>query len=60
MIKRELRVHTINYGLFEGFLILGLDPKWISVFGGKLTFFAFVDECGRLNIRSEQRVQKRK
>lgn len=40
--------------MFEGHLILSLDPKWISLFGGKLSFRTFLDRRRRLCLVSEQ------
>jgi hypothetical protein len=40
--------------LFENFLILSLDSKWISAFGVMPSFRVFVDKAGRLNIVSEE------
>jgi hypothetical protein len=37
--------------LFEDFLIISLDKKWISVLGGKIPeFTAMIDEKGRLSL----------
>lgn len=41
---------------FEGNLILSMDGKLVSKFGGKLSFKVFLDRKGRLNIISEQHV----
>jgi len=40
--------------MFEGHLILSLDPKWVSLFGGKLSFRTFLDRRHRLCFVSEQ------
>jgi len=44
--------------LFERNLILALDAKWISVFGGELSFKVSLDKKGRLHIISQQNVKK--
>lgn len=46
-------VKMIPY-LFENFLILSLDSKWINAFGIMPSFRVFVDKAGRLNIVSEE------
>ena len=40
--------------MFEGHLILSLDLKWASLFGGKLSFRTFLDRRRRLCLVSEQ------
>ncbi len=44
----------VTPGIFEGFPIIGLDPKWISLFGGKLSFKVSVNRQRRLCLVSEQ------
>ena len=46
--------HVVVPYLFEGHLILSLDPKWVSVFGGRLSFRFFIDRRRRLCLVSEQ------
>jgi len=45
---------TVSPRIFEGFLVIGLDVKWMPLFGGKLSFKVFVDKQRRLCIVSEQ------
>ena len=43
--------------MFEGHLLLSLDSKWLSLFGGKLSFRTFLDRRRRLCLVSEQRLR---
>lgn len=51
--QRMKPVIVVPY-MFEGHLILSLDPKWILLFGGKLSFRTFLDKRSRLCFVSEQ------
>ena len=44
----------VNPRIFEGFLVIGLDIKWMALFGGKLSFKVSVNRQGRLCLVSEQ------
>jgi len=49
---------TVSPYLFEKNLIFALDAKWISVFGGELSFRVSIDKKRRLCIISEQHVKE--
>ena len=44
--------------LFEGYLILSLDKKWLDVFGELPTFEASLDDNGKLHLTSTKSVYK--
>lgn len=44
--------------LFEGYLILSLDKKWLDVFGEIPTFEASLDNDGKLHLVSTKSVYK--
>ncbi|MFZ0183515.1 MAG: hypothetical protein WAL88_01615 [Nitrosotalea sp.] len=46
--------------LFEGYLILSLDKKWLDVFGELPTFEASLDDDGKLHLTSTKSVYKKK
>jgi len=46
--------------LFEGYLILSLDKKWLGVFGEIPTFEASLDDNGKLHLTSTKSVYKKK
>lgn len=52
--EQEMEPAEVIPYLFEGFLILSLDSRWISAFGVMPSFRVFVDKTGRLNIVSEE------
>jgi hypothetical protein len=43
--------------LFEKYLIMSLDYKWLSLFDGRLSFKVCVDKKRRLCLISEQRLK---
>lgn len=43
--------------LFEGYLILSLDKKWLDVFGEEPTFEASLDDNGKLHLVSTKRLR---
>jgi hypothetical protein len=45
--------------LFEGYLILCLDKKWLDVFGEMPTFEARLDNDGKLHLISTKSVYKK-
>jgi len=45
---------TVTPYLFDNFLLLSLDSKWMGMFGGMLSFNVFIDKQGKLNIVSEE------
>lgn len=46
--------------LFEGYLILSLDKKWLDVFGELPTFEAGLDDDGKLHLISTKSIYKKK
>lgn len=46
--------------LFEGYLVLALDKKWLYVFGEMPTFEASLDDNGKLHLTSTKSVYKKK
>jgi len=52
MIKQE----TITPYLFEGYLIISLDHKWINIFGKIPTFVVQLDDDGRLHLVSKEKI----
>lgn len=47
----------VTPGVFEGFLVIGLDAEWLPKFGGKLSFSVYVNRRGRLCLISEQTIR---
>ena len=54
-MQQRIRPHA-----FEEYLILGLDRKWNTVFDRDLSFKVVIDKKGRLQILSEQIVEKQR
>lgn len=46
--------------LFEGYLILALDKKWLDAFGESPTFEASLDDKGKLHLVSTESIYKEK
>jgi hypothetical protein len=46
--------------LFEGYLVLALDKKWLDVFGEMPTFEASLDSNGKLHLISTKSVYSKK
>ena len=46
--------------LFEDYLILSLDKKWLDVFGEMPTFEASLDDNGKLHLTSTKSVYDKK
>lgn len=46
-------VGTVQANLFDDYLIVGLDKKWINVFGGLPVFRIIIDDKGRLCLQSQ-------
>lgn len=51
--------NLVTPGVFEGFLVIGLDAGWLSKFGGKLSFSVHIDKSGRLHLVSRQCLKQR-
>lgn len=45
--------------LFEGYLILSLDKKWLDVFGEEPTFEASLDDNEKLHLISTKSINKK-
>lgn len=44
--------------LFEGYLLLALDKKWLDVFGEMPTFEVSLDDNGKLHLISTKSIHK--
>jgi len=44
---------TVQANLFENYLIVAFDKKWINVFGGLPVFRIIIDDKGRLCLQSQ-------
>jgi len=44
---------TVQANLFDEFLIVSLDKKWINLFGGLPVFRIIIDDKGRLCLQSQ-------
>ena len=44
---------TVQASLFDEFLIVSLDKKWINIFGRLPVFRVIIDDQGRLCLQSQ-------
>ena len=55
--EQEMEPVEVTPYLFENWLILSLDPRWVLAFGGSLSFKAFLDRRRRLCLVSRERLR---
>ena len=51
------KIISITPYLFEGYLIIALDQKWIEKFGTIPTFVVHVDDSQHLHLISKEKIQ---
>ncbi len=48
--------NKVNAFLFDEFLVLGLDKKWLEIFGELPSFESMIDDSGRLILKSTKSI----